>query len=98
MKNSPLTTILLSVLLVVSLWSVILCWTYVSRSRELRKFQADVGSINYRQNAINMLVNDTVEYSKKNPNPAMDQILDAAGVSKALRAPQNGAAKPATTK
>jgi hypothetical protein len=98
MKNSPLTAILLTVLLVVSLWSVFLCWSYVSKSRELHKFQTDIGNINYRQNAINLLVNETIEYSKKNPNPAIDQILESAGVSKALRAAQAGTNKPANTK
>jgi hypothetical protein len=98
MKNSPLTAILLSVLLVVSLWSVILCWSYVSKSRELRKLQTEVGGINYRQNAINLLVNDTIEYSKKNPNPAIDQILESAGVNKAVKAAPNGTNKPANTK
>ena len=106
MKNSPFsailltvpTAILLTLLLVVSLWSLGLCWSYVSKARELRKFKTEERAIVYRQNAINALINDTLEYSKKNPNPALDQILESVGVNKALRAAQAGPNKPANTK
>jgi hypothetical protein len=98
MKNSPLPTILIAVLLVVSLWSVGLCWSYINKTRELRKFSMEKNAILYRQNAINALVNDTIEYSKKNPNPAIDQILESINVSKAARGAQTGTNKPATTK
>ena len=39
MKNNPLTTILLGVLTLSALASVVLCWLYISNTRELRSLQ-----------------------------------------------------------
>ena len=77
MKNSPLTKALLVLVVVISLWSVYLCWSYNSKSRELRTMQAQVGFINYRQQVVQALLAEAMEYSKK--NPAIDPILEAAG-------------------
>ena len=92
MKNSPLTTILVGVLAVISLWSLVLCGMYVHRSRQLVDLKNRAAAINYRQNAINSLVNDTVEYSKR--NPAIEPILESAGVKP--KSASAGAAKPGT--
>ena len=77
MKNSPLVTILLVILAVISLWSVGLCWTFISKSRELHLLQAQVNQIQYRQAGINQLVGETIEYGKK--NQAIDPILEFIG-------------------
>ena len=81
MKNSPLTKALLALVVVISLWSVYLCWSYNSKSGELRRMQAQVGFINYRQQGVQALLGEAMEYSKK--NPAIDSILEAAGAKPA---------------
>ncbi len=90
MKNSPITTVLLVALAILSVWSAISCVKFVSRSRELRRLQNVVGQINFRQAGINALVNESIEYSKK--NPAIDPILESIG---AKPGHTNAAAKPA---
>ena len=92
MKNSPITTLLLVALAVLSVWSAISCGRFIWRSRELRRLQGEVGAINQRRAGMNMLVSDVLEYSKK--NPSIDPILESIG---AKPAHTNGAAasKPA---
>jgi hypothetical protein len=93
MKKSPLATILLTVLAIVSLWSVLLCWNYISKSRELRLLQTKLNFIQYRQAGINALAGDAVAYSKDHPQ--IDPILEAIGYkqAKSASAPTN---KPAS--
>jgi len=78
MKNSPLTTIVMVLLVVSVLASVALCWTYISNTRELRKLQNDAAMISNNRTVVNALATEVLEYSKK--NPAVDPILEAAGV------------------
>ena len=95
MKNNPLTTVLLGVLTVSALLSVGFCWRYVSSTRELRTLQTQANMINNNRTMINSLANDTVEYSKKSPNPAIDQILESVGLKPGKTAPAV-TTKPAT--
>jgi hypothetical protein len=90
MKNNPLVTILLGLLTLSVLGSVVLCWLYISNTRELRSLQAQASMINNNRTVINALANDTVEYSKK--HPAIDPILESVGLK-----PSN-AAQPPTNK
>ena len=92
MKNNPLTTILLGVLTISSLASVVLCWLYISNTRQLRTLQAQAASINNNRALINALAIDTVEYSKT--HPAIDPILESAGLKPGKSAPTS--TKPAT--
>ncbi len=78
MSKSPLNTVLLVVLAISALFSVGLCWSYISSARELRKFQTDATMINNNRALIQALCNDAMEYSKK--NPAIDPILEVAGL------------------
>jgi len=78
MKNSPFNTIFLVAVLLSSLWSVLLCYTVIARTRELRELQGRANAFNYRQVGIQALLNDAMEYSKK--NPAMDPLLESLGV------------------
>jgi len=95
MNKSPLTKVLLGVLAVLALWSLILCYTYINRARQLREMQATVNGINVRQQVLSMLVNDCVEYSKK--NAAINHILQSIGVNPgAAPAAATAPAKPAT--
>ncbi len=77
MKNSPLTTILLLALTVSALASVIMCWAYISKTRELRALETQTAFINQNRAVINALLNDTIEYSKR--NPAMIPVLESVG-------------------
>ena len=78
MKNSPLTTLLLALLTASALLSVALCWLYIGRGRELRNLQNLVGRIQNNRQLAQNLAAEGLEYSKK--NPAIDPILEAAGV------------------
>jgi hypothetical protein len=85
MKNNPLTTILLGVLTLSALASVVLCWLYISNTRELRTLQSNAAAINNQRAVINALAVDTVEYSKT--HPAINPILEAAGLKPGKSAP-----------
>jgi len=92
MRKSPLTTVLLVMLVVSALASVLLCWLYISNTRQLRVLQAQLQLVNNNRALITSLANECVEYSKK--NPAIDPLLEAAGI-KPGRAPATTTAKPA---
>jgi hypothetical protein len=92
MKNSNLPTILLGVLTLSALASVVLCWMYISTTREWRTLQGQATVINNNRALINALASDTMEYSKT--HPAIDPILQSVGLK-----PKAGAtptSKPAT--
>ena len=93
MKNNQLTTILLGLLTLSALASVVLCWLYISNTRELRGYQTQVAAINNNGAVMRALANDTVEYSKK--NPAIDPILVSVGLKPGKTAPTD-APKSAT--
>ena len=91
MKNNPLTAILLGALTLSALASVVLCWVYIANTRELRSLETQTAFINNNRAVINGLLNDTIEYSKK--NPAMVPILESIGwkVDKAAASPKPAA-------
>ena len=93
MKNTPLTTILLGVLTLSAIASIVLCWLYISNTRELRTLQAQAAQINNNRALINALAIDVVEYSKT--HPAIDPILESFNMKpgKSAAATTN---KPAT--
>jgi hypothetical protein len=91
MKNSPFNAIFLAAVLVSSLWSVYLCYTFISRARELRELQARANVFNYKQAVLQAMVNDAIEYGKK--NPAIDPLLESLGVKQ--RANSSVTNKPA---
>ena len=84
MKKSPLTTVLLAVETALAIAALALCYSYISKARELRGLQSKVAFINLRQQGITALANDAAEYSQK--NPAINPILEAAGVKPASTA------------
>jgi hypothetical protein len=87
MKNNQLTTILLGLLSLSALASVVLCWLYISNTRELRGFQTQVAAINNNSAVMRALANDAIEYSKR--NPAIDPLLVSAGLKSGKAAPTN---------
>ncbi len=76
MKNSPLTTILLAVLTVSVLASLVMCWLYISATREMRTLQTNVSDANMRRGVAAQLASDAIEYNKANPNKEMEKILE----------------------
>jgi hypothetical protein len=76
MKTSPLTTVLLLILVVSALASVTLCWLYMSNVRQSRAMQEDAMRIQNNKALIVSLANDAVEYGKK--NSAIEPILENA--------------------
>lgn len=93
MKNSPLTTILLGALAVLVLGAVGLCWLFLHNTGELRtlSFQAQyqANQLNQGQQTVNALVVDSLSYSSN--HPAIDPILESAGIKTA-----RGSAAPAS--
>ena len=92
MKNSPMTTILLTVLAFSAIFSVATCWLYIGKNRELRQLQTTVSGVEGNRRTAAALANEAMEYSKK--NPAIDPLLEQAGLK-----PKPGAAsttKPST--
>ena len=87
MKNSPLLTILLAMLAFSAIFSLVTCYLFVNRSRELRELQFTTQTIEVKKRTAMALANDAVEYSKK--NPAIDPILEQVGLK-----PKAGAAAP----
>jgi hypothetical protein len=81
MNKSPLPTILLAVLAVSALASVVLCWQYISNTRQLRQLNTSAAQINNNRAIINALATDAMEYSKR--NPSIDPLLESIGAKPA---------------
>jgi hypothetical protein len=94
MKNSPLTTILMAALLISAVASAVMCMMYVSSTREIHSLEAEAAFINNNRAVVNALLNDTIEYSKR--NPAMVPILESVGVKPNNNAPASTTSKSAT--
>jgi hypothetical protein len=71
MKNNSLLIALVGVLLVSCLISSVLCYLYVTRTREARQIQGlqqMVMAANNNRNLVQALARDLVEYSKTDPD------------------------------
>jgi hypothetical protein len=77
MNKSPAMTALLVVLVVSALSSVAFCGLYVRDAMRLRDLQRSTTTVQAYRNTMLSLINDTLEYSKK--NPSVDPILETAG-------------------
>ncbi|MGO8931505.1 MAG: hypothetical protein ACLQU3_32020 [Limisphaerales bacterium] len=93
MKNNPMTTVLLGVLTLSALASVVLCLLFTTNTRQKNLLQSQATAIINKRTIINALVNDVVEYSKK--NQAIDPILDSVGLKPGKSTPA-ATSKPAT--
>jgi len=90
MKNSPLLTILLGALVLSALASAVMCCMFISTTRQLRTLETQNALINNNRAVVNSLLNDTIEYSKR--NPAILPVLESVGWKPSGAA----AAKPGT--
>ena len=73
MKNNVLPLCLTGVFFVATVASGGLLWKYNGSMHELQDTQVRNNLLNYRRTVLNSLVNETVEYSKK--NPAIEPVL-----------------------
>jgi hypothetical protein len=85
MKNNQLTTILLGLLTISALASVVLCWLYISNTRQRNALQNQANFIVNNRNFVTALVNDTLEYSKT--HQAIDPILESLRLKAGKSAP-----------
>ncbi len=77
-RGSPLTTVLLTLVVISALASLVLCYIYNSNSREIRSLQGQAAMVNNNRAVINQLAAEALEYSKK--NPSIDPILESVGL------------------
>jgi hypothetical protein len=92
MNKSPLTKVLLGLLAASALASVVLCWSYISNTRELPVLRAQATMVNNNMTYVNALANDVRIYSKD--NPAIVPLLEAT-MSKPPKSGPAPATKPA---
>lgn len=78
MKNNGLDKILHWALLAIVLLTAVFAFQWFNRSREVRSLQTKVVEFQNRQAMLQNLVNECLEYSKR--NPAIDSILEANNV------------------
>ncbi len=78
MQKSPLTLILLTVLLVNVLVAAVLSFGYVWQMREAQVLQVQINAINQNRALVQALANDALEYSKR--NPAIDPVLQSVNL------------------
>lgn len=77
MPKSLFQSALVGCLFLCGLVTCLLAVVYVRNIGELRKLHAQTGAITAQQNVVRALVNESVEYSKR--NPAIDPLLQAVG-------------------
>lgn len=78
MKNNGTNTILNWALIAMAAFTLIFGFQYFNRTREVRSLQAKVVDFQNKQNMLQNLVAECLEYSKR--NPAIDSILEANSV------------------
>ena len=91
MKNNQLIAALVGILFLCSLSTAYLTWKYRSSMNELQDIQGKAAYVNTYRPILESLLNDTIEYSKK--NPAIGPLLYSVTNRAKAAAP---AAKPAT--
>jgi len=83
MKNSPLTTVLLGVLVLSAAISLVLCWQYMSYVRELRTMRGKADHINQvaqMRSVTGNLIRDAVDFSTTHKN--LEPLLQQFGIYK----------------
>ncbi len=73
MKNNPLGTLLVGLLLLAAVATLSLAAKYFFSVKELERVNAQYVALNNTLNTIQALANEAVEYGKR--NPAIDPIL-----------------------
>lgn len=78
MKSNPVTSLLMAVLFVNAVFTALMTFNYVRSMRTLQTLQGQRAVMTRELNIFNALVNDTLEYSKR--NPAVEPILQNLGL------------------
>jgi hypothetical protein len=81
MKNSPLTTLLLGLLLISALASLGLTYFYGNAVKERRQMQMQIAVVQQNGQKLGLLAAELQEYSKT--HPAIDPLLESVGIKQA---------------
>jgi hypothetical protein len=93
MRNNAFTHLLVGLAALSIVATAGLAFYYVQTVRKLNLLQSEVANKNRNRALINALVNDTLEYSKR--NPAIDPLLQSVNIKpKPGTAPMPAPAKP----
>jgi hypothetical protein len=84
MKSNPLTSLLMAVLFVNAVFTALMTFNYVRSISTLQILQVQRATMTRELNVFNSLVNDTLEYSKR--NPAVEPVLQSIGLKSARTA------------
>jgi len=93
MKKSPASTVLLSILVASSLFSLLICGLYIRTALRLRDLQRSMAGPQAYKSAFISLVKDVMDYSEK--DPAINPILEGAGFKMAKGPILHSTNKPA---
>jgi hypothetical protein len=85
MKNDNITTALNLVLAVLAILGVVFALQTIFRGRALRTMQIQATQANAYRMAVESLAQDAVAYSKSNPNPEIQRILQPVQAKPATR-------------
>jgi len=98
MKNSLFNTILTGVLATSLVLSIYFCWLYFVRSKDIILIQSQLARYQQTHQMLNLLVNDTAEYSRRDP-ASFAPIFETIGlkVNRAAAAAGAGGAATGTT-
>jgi hypothetical protein len=72
-QRNTVVALLVAGVVVSGLLSVVFAFVYSFGTRDLRRIQPQVATVNARLNIAQALLNDAIEYSKRNPD--LDPIL-----------------------
>jgi hypothetical protein len=76
MKNNQFATLLAGLLLVSTLITCLQVARYFFAIRQAQALQPRVVAVNTSRSLVQSLINDTLEYSKRNPNPDIEHLLE----------------------
>lgn len=96
MKNSLFNTILTGVLVTSLILSVWYCYLFYTRSKEYIELQGAIARYQQSRQVLNLLVSDTVEYSRRDP-AGFAPIFDTIGLKVNRQAPTGAASAPGAT-
>jgi hypothetical protein len=87
LRNNAFTHLLVGLVVVVVMATSFLAFSYIRSVRKLNVLQLQTALISRNRTLANSLVNDVLEYSKR--NPAVDPILQSIGAKPRAGAPAN---------
>ena len=74
-QRNTVLALLITGVVVSGLLSIVFAFVFSFGTRDLRRIQSQVATVNTRLNLAQALLNDTLEYSKRNPD--LDPILQS---------------------